>query len=283
MTPPIRTLVLIDAFRMGGAETLLAPMIAASRGSDIVMDVVSVSPEEFNSEKTMSILAEAGITTRSLGIRRLLDPVALPRLTKFIRRGGYDIVHAHLEMAMTLAVPALIFTALMKTEPVTLAIFGALFLAEPLGFARLAVRADVYALGILAYWLLVGRHPFTARTRAQMLEQQINAPVPIPSDARPDLPRGSTGSPNPPEDGWNVPLLRNGMIVEQPATQTTLTQRYAHEAKSFIAANKSMPFPSAPSPSPTKSAPSSPRAGARSRRPTASTRSWPRSSRSWPR
>ena len=106
MTPPIRTLVLIDAFRMGGAETLLAPMIAASRGSDIVMDVVSVSPEEFNSEKTMSILAEAGITTRSLGIRRLLDPVALPRLTKFIRQGGYDIVHAHLEMAMTLAVPA---------------------------------------------------------------------------------------------------------------------------------------------------------------------------------
>ena len=106
MTPPIRTLVLIDAFRMGGAETLLAPMIAASRGSDIVMDVVSVSPEEFNSEKTMSILAEAGIPTRSLGIRRLLDPVALPRLTKFIRQGGYDIVHAHLEMAMTLAVPA---------------------------------------------------------------------------------------------------------------------------------------------------------------------------------
>ncbi|MCA9708815.1 MAG: protein kinase [Myxococcales bacterium] len=52
----------------------------------------------------------------------------------------------------------------------------------------LAPRADVYALGIIAYWLLVGRHPFTARTRAQMLEQQINAPVPIPSDARPDLP-----------------------------------------------------------------------------------------------
>ena len=51
VTPPIRTLVLIDAFRMGGAETLLAPMIAASRGSDIVMDVVSVSPEEFNSRR----------------------------------------------------------------------------------------------------------------------------------------------------------------------------------------------------------------------------------------
>ena len=106
VTTPIRTLVLIDAFRMGGAETLLAPMIAAARTSDVEMDVVSISPEELNSEKTMSILAEAGIATRSLGIRRLLDPVALPRLTTFIRKGGYDVVHAHLEMAMTLAVPA---------------------------------------------------------------------------------------------------------------------------------------------------------------------------------
>lgn len=104
--PRIRALVLIDAFRMGGAETLLAPMIVASRGTDVEMDVMSISPAELNSEKTMKILAEAGIATRSLGIRRLLDPVAVPRLTGVIRRGGYDVVHAHLEMAMTLAVPA---------------------------------------------------------------------------------------------------------------------------------------------------------------------------------
>ncbi len=115
MTTRIRTLVLIDAFRMGGAETLLAPMIAAARDSDVEMDVVSVSPEESNSEKTMSILAEAGIATRSLGIRRLFDPAALPRLSKLIRHGGYDIVHAHLEMAMTLAVPA---AALARTPAV---------------------------------------------------------------------------------------------------------------------------------------------------------------------
>ncbi|MCX2932696.1 glycosyltransferase [Mycobacterium sp. CVI_P3] len=106
MTPGIRALVLIDAFRMGGAETLLAPMIVASRDTDVAMDVMSVSPAAWNSEKTMTILAEAGIATYSLGIRRLLDPVALPRLAGAIRRGHYDVVHAHLEMAMTLAVPA---------------------------------------------------------------------------------------------------------------------------------------------------------------------------------
>lgn len=106
MTRGISALVLIDAFRMGGAETLLAPMIVASRDTDVTMDVVSISPADWNSEKTMAILADAGIATRSLGIRRLLDPVALPRLVKTIRQGRYDIVHAHLEMAMTLAVPA---------------------------------------------------------------------------------------------------------------------------------------------------------------------------------
>ena len=106
MTTGIKALVLIDAFRMGGAETLLAPMIVASRDTDVDMDVVSISPADWNSEKTMTILAEAGIATRSLGIRRLLDPVALPRLVNTIRKGHYDVVHAHLEMAMTLAVPA---------------------------------------------------------------------------------------------------------------------------------------------------------------------------------
>lgn len=102
----MRVLVLIDAFRMGGAETLLAPMVVASRRTDIVMDVVSLSPAELNAAKTMTILDEADIATRSLGIRRLLDPAAVPRLTRVIRDGGYDVVHAHLEMAMTLALPA---------------------------------------------------------------------------------------------------------------------------------------------------------------------------------
>ena len=139
MTAPIRALVLVDAFRMGGAETLLAPMIVASRDTDVRMDVVSVSPAALNSEKTMKILAEAGIETRSLGIRRLLDPVALPRLTNVIRRGGYDVVHAHLEMAMTLAVPA----AALARRPVVCTFHH---VARPLtgragGRERLAVEA----------------------------------------------------------------------------------------------------------------------------------------------
>lgn len=106
VTPRVRALVLVDAFRMGGAETLLAPMIVASRDTDVRMDVMSVLSEAPNSEKTMKILSDEGIATRSLGIRRTLDPLGVPRLASVIRREGYDVVHAHLELAMTLAVPA---------------------------------------------------------------------------------------------------------------------------------------------------------------------------------
>ena len=61
-----------------------------------------------NAAKTMTILTDAGVTTRSLGIRRL-DPTAVPAGI-LIRDGRYDVVHAHLEMAITLAKPACTLT-----------------------------------------------------------------------------------------------------------------------------------------------------------------------------
>ena len=39
-----------------------------------------------------------------------------------------------------------------------------------------------------------------------------------------------------------VPLLRNGKIIEYPADQSTLTQRFAAEAVSFIEKNRNKPF-----------------------------------------
>lgn len=102
----MRVLTLIDALRMGGAETLLAPLARAARAGDVELDVVGVSPAAENSAKTLRVLREAGVQPRSLRVRRLLDPTAIPQLVGEIRRSGADVVHAHLEMAMTLAVPA---------------------------------------------------------------------------------------------------------------------------------------------------------------------------------
>ena len=101
----MRVLTLIDGLRMGGAETLLAPLASAARDLDIEMDIVSLSGESTSSAKTMALLERAGVRPRFLGLRRLLDPAALPRLAHEVRRSRCDVVHAHLEMAATLAVP----------------------------------------------------------------------------------------------------------------------------------------------------------------------------------
>ena len=41
---------------------------------------------------------------------------------------------------------------------------------------------------------------------------------------------------------WNVPLMRDEEIIERPANQTTLTQRYTEEAIKFIEEKKDEPF-----------------------------------------
>jgi len=41
---------------------------------------------------------------------------------------------------------------------------------------------------------------------------------------------------------WNVPLMRNEEIIERPANQTRLIERYTEEAVKFIRKNKNRPF-----------------------------------------
>jgi len=41
---------------------------------------------------------------------------------------------------------------------------------------------------------------------------------------------------------WNVPLIRDTLIIERPAEQTTLTKRYTEEAIRFIRENTGRPF-----------------------------------------
>jgi glycosyltransferase involved in cell wall biosynthesis len=102
----MRVLTLVDAFRMGGAETLLAPLATAARRADIELEVVSLMDDSVASPKTLQVLRQAGVNPRTLKVRRLLDPTAIPQVVAEIRRSGCDVVHSHLEMANTLAVPA---------------------------------------------------------------------------------------------------------------------------------------------------------------------------------
>jgi len=95
-----------------------------------------------------------------------------------------------------------------------------------------ALKAKGYATAHVGKWHL-GIHP-GSRPSDQGFDRSFGLPYSNDMDARPGLPKGTAASPNPPADGWNVPLIRDGKIVEQPADQTTLTKRYTEEAIAFI-------------------------------------------------
>jgi arylsulfatase A-like enzyme len=103
-----------------------------------------------------------------------------------------------------------------------------------------ALKGAGYATAHVGKWHL-GIHE-GSRPLDQGFERSFGLPYSNDMDSRAGLPKGSSGSPNPPHDGWNVPLLRDGKVVEQPADQTTLTKRYTEEAVAFIAEKKGGPF-----------------------------------------
>jgi arylsulfatase A-like enzyme len=97
-----------------------------------------------------------------------------------------------------------------------------------------------YATAHVGKWHL-GIHE-GSRPLDQGFDRSFGLPYSNDMDGRSDLPNGSSGSPAPPSDGWNVPLLLDGKVIEQPAEQTTLTKRYTEEAVKYITAHKTSPF-----------------------------------------
>jgi arylsulfatase A len=105
-----------------------------------------------------------------------------------------------------------------------------------------ALKGAGYATAHVGKWHL-GIHE-GSRPLDQGFERSFGLPYSNDMDGRPEIlqGKGGSGSPTPPHDGWNVPLLRDGKVVEQPAEQTTLTKRYTEEAVKFIVEKKGEPF-----------------------------------------
>lgn len=97
-----------------------------------------------------------------------------------------------------------------------------------------------YATAHIGKWHL-GIHA-GSRPNDQGFDLSYGLPYSNDMDGMDGLPKDAAKLAEPPKKGWNVPLLRNGEIVERPVDQTTLTQRYTAEAVQFIKAHDRQPF-----------------------------------------
>ena len=102
----MRVLTVLDAFRLGGAETLIAQLGRVAADAGLKVDVLSLHGPSPEHSRLAPLLEEAGLEPHYLGAKRTVDPAAFARLVRYIRRSQADVVHAHLEMAMTMALPA---------------------------------------------------------------------------------------------------------------------------------------------------------------------------------
>ncbi len=70
--------------------------------------------------------------------------------------------------------------------------------------------------------------------------------LPYSHDMRMTVPREngnkSAAYYDPKPEYWDVPLMRNGAVIEQPVDHRTLTERYTDEAVRFIGAHRTQPF-----------------------------------------
>lgn len=104
-----------------------------------------------------------------------------------------------------------------------------------------ALKACGYATACIGKWHLGAQPPFTPNSHGF----DLFFGLPYSNDMDAISARQRTADSDSPEPRWqnfNVPLLRNGDILERPANQTTLTQRYTDEAIRFIQEHRKRPF-----------------------------------------
>lgn len=115
---------------------------------------------------------------------------------------------------------------------------------EEVTLAELLKQRD-YATGCFGKWHLGHRPPYLPTK--QGFDTYFGIPYSNDMDATPDAReyhRRSRGEANfqPPNEWFNVPLMRDTEIIERPADQRTITKRYTDEAIAFIRQHKSKPF-----------------------------------------
>lgn len=97
---PLRVMYLIDHLGMGGAERMLATYLAHMDPDAVTPYVVVLDPRADN--PIAETLASRGVTVEFVPIKRLRDPLAVPRLVRSMRRWRPDVVHNQLQWSIVL-------------------------------------------------------------------------------------------------------------------------------------------------------------------------------------
>ena len=92
-----RVVFLIDSLGWGGAERLLLHYLPHLRSEGF--DPVVCAMHERSGNPVAEEIGRLGIPVDWVPVERLRDPTALPRLTRYLRRSGADVVHTQLEFA----------------------------------------------------------------------------------------------------------------------------------------------------------------------------------------
>ncbi len=92
-----RVVFLIDSLGWGGAERLLLQYLPHLRSEGF--EPVVCAMHERSGNPVAEEIGRLGIPVETVPVERLRDPTALPRLVRYLRGRGADVVHTQLEFA----------------------------------------------------------------------------------------------------------------------------------------------------------------------------------------
>lgn len=100
----IRVVYLIDSLGMGGAEQVLVTTLAHLDRDRFEPRVCTLQDRDGN--PVADSIRDLDIAVDQLSVARLRDPSALPRIIRYLKRVGADLVHTQLEFSIALGGPA---------------------------------------------------------------------------------------------------------------------------------------------------------------------------------
>jgi len=116
---------------------------------------------------------------------------------------------------------------------------GGGLLQSEITIARM-LKKQGYATGCIGKWHLGHLPPFLPTSHG--FDSYFGIPYSNDMDKIKDFRKKGFSMFQPKYEHYNVPLMRDEKIIEQPADQNTITKRYGEEAVKFIKKNKDNPF-----------------------------------------